>query len=415
MHTSDCLEHANQRGITPDNVCHSSIASSIISTLVGDCTHPIMGSTDIITAMIHCASVGLHPLHDTWPYSLNIAQRMTTKNITTSNITLPTDSTSDTHLQTTVARYICIKVTFVSTVDGNNIGISTHPLHHTQYKLLNLDGICYPCGMMYTVLDRRCSCISGINTVVLYNSQPNDSITPNMGSMYHCGNIDMTFVTDHTINVTYYTGHGAKYINHHCLNIVNYMSAISMITAISVNAMIGNNEDNINMHLSDGRLSSYTTGNRSTLHVKLDLNDINNAHTGTGFEQIAYTFTNDYGEINEYQAYTCEFYYNDRMGYRIIQSWMLHHVLVTTNDNSMCNLGVTNNYLFQTKGYYLYGIQLIREHVMNRGKRIVNLCLGIHMLIYWMTKANRRGVTCTEKYGFVWYLFVPLFVRKSSF
>jgi hypothetical protein len=77
--------------------------------------------------------------------------------------------------------------------------------------------------------------------------------------------------------------------------------------------MIGNNGDNINMHLSDGLLSSYTKGNRSTLHVKLDLDDTNNAHTGTGFEQIAYTFTNDCGETSEDHTDTYGLNYNVRV------------------------------------------------------------------------------------------------------
>ena len=35
-------------------------------------------------------------------------------------------------------------------------------------------------------------------------------------------------------------------------------------------------------------------------------------------------------------------------------------------------------------------------------------------LIAWILKANRRGVTCTGEYGFVWYLVIPLFVSESS-
>ena len=105
---------------------------------------------------------------------------------------------------------------------------------------------------------------------------------------------------------------------------MNYMSAISMIMVICVNTMIGNNEDNINMHLSDDTLSGYITGNRSTLQIELSRNDTHNAHTGARFEQIAYTSTNDYGEINVYHTcvYDCD--YNDKMDYASVYTHIGH-------------------------------------------------------------------------------------------
>ena len=49
----------------------------------------------------------------------------------------------------------------------------------------------------------------------------------------------------------------------------------------------------------------------------------------------------------------------------------------------------------------------IWDHMVKRGKLIVDLCLKTSMLISWTTKSNRRGVRCTGDCEFVWYLFVP--------
>ena len=218
---------------------------------------------------------------------------------------------------------------------------------------------------------------------------------------------------------------------------MNYMSAISMIMVICVNTMIGNNEDNINMHLSDDTLSGYITGNRSTLQIELSRNDTHNAHTGARFEQIAYTFTNDYGEINVYHTCVYDFDYNDKMDYAsvythighmnnvtartfgasvseivlflIIQSWK-----VVTSDNSMCNIGMGKCYLFQMRGCYMHGIQPTTVCVMKLWTLIVDLCP-----VSRITKANRRGVTCTglctDLFGILLYPYLlgsHLFVRE---
>ena len=99
----------------------------------------------------------------------------------------------------------------------------------------------------------------------------------------------------------------------------------------------------------------------------------------------------------------------------IMQSWKLGHDIGVTSDYSIYDSGMRFQYLFQLKACYLSDIRTIQDRIRKQGKLIADLCLETYVLISWMTKSNRRGVTCTGDYGFVWYLFVPLFVRESSF
>ena len=168
--------------------------------------------------------------------------------------------------------------------------------------------------------------------------------------------------------------------------------------------------------------------------IELSYNNTDNTHTGTGSESLTGIVTYDYGEINADHTYIDQSNdYMDNVMVRvcdtlssndaivmdqydaIIRSWELDHVYGDTNDNSMYHGGMRYCYLLQLWDCYLSGIQAIRDQVATGRKLIVDLYLEACILISWMTKSNRRGVTCTGDYGFVWHPFVPLFVRKSSF
>ena len=166
-------------------------------------------------------------------------------------------------------------------------------------------------------------------------------------------------------------------------------------------------------------------------------NDTGNTHDDGEQELLPYiVMTSDPGKISKNYSCAFESVSNDWMNDVVIrthdalssnvamvknqydtimQSWKLDNELGFTLDNSMHVNEMKPCYLFQLTILYMHVVQTDGEYVMKRGKLTLDLCLGTRILISWMTKANRRGVTCTGEYGFVWYLVVPLFVKKSSF
>ena len=105
-----------------------------------------------------------------------------------------------------------------------------------------------------------------------------------------------------------------------------------------------------------------------------------------------------------------------------IQSSRMDHEIELPVNKWMHGNNMKICYLFQFTKLFMHGTRMVREYVMKRENLIVDLCLGTRILIYWMTKANRRGVTCTgdswrctDLFGIFSYSYLlgsPLFERE---
>ena len=447
VHTSNYFEYAIQQGITSDNVRRYSITPSAISTLVGDCTHPNMGSMDIVIVTTRCAFVGLHPLHgNTWPYSLNIVQRMTfnTAPIDGLEKDLPCGTLNwdgNTVIVYTAA-FDCTIINAINYLSARSVTYSTSSDAHKSISAYA------PRGTANIVL----AYMSGINTAISCHLQRDNAITLSTGSAYRYGiPSDTTYIS---------LGYSNIGNNHNDIGIILVDGTLVSSTIHPLNKMCHSVHNNLNsstmdtndndlgnvdrfsMPRTNARVSDYITSNHELMPgCKLDRCSTDNTHTGTGSEeslacavtydetQMYITYNNEMntlwmrasnGCMNCIMIRECE-----RSSSRcniviiqydtIMQSWKLDNEMGFTLDNSMHVNEMKPCYLFQLTILYMHVVQTDGEYVMKRGELTLDLCLGTRILISWMTKANRRGVTCTGEYGFVWYLVVPLFVRKSSF
>ena len=231
------------------------------------------------------------------------------------------------------------------------------------------------------------------------------------------------------------------------------------------NTMVVNNNC-ITTHLSDHVPDWVTNDHESMSRINSNHINTNNTHPDDGYELLEYIVTRDYGEIIEVCVYTYEFGSNDGMDvtstyrsnncmsdavvrtcYRLLsavdqynttsQSWSLNHDEGSTNNNMIYDDGMEHCSLFSMNVYYVAGIKTLTRRLEQNGsshtidtgtthgelesrvchsanKRGFRTTIGLwkqhvhNQLIYKMTKAYRRGVTCTGEYGFVWYLFCTL-------
>ena len=446
VHTSNYFGYAIQQGITSDNVRRYSITPSAISTLVGNCTHPNMGSIDIVIVTTRCAFVGLHPLHgNTWPYSLNIVQRMTINTAPIDGLEkdLPC-STLNWDGNTVIVYTAAFDCTIINAINYLSARSMTYSTSSDVHKSISAYA---PRGTAYIVL----AYMSGINTAISCHLQRDNAITLSTGSVYRYG------ISSYTTYISLgYSNIGNNHndtgmilvdgtlvsstihpLNKMCHSVHNNLNSSTMDT----NDNDLGNVDSFSMSRTNARVSDYITSNHESMSdCKLDCCNTDNTHNGTGSEeplacavtydetQMYITYNNEMntlwmrasnGCMNCVMIRECE-----RSSSRcdiviiqydtIMQSWKLDNEMGFTLDNSMHVNEMKPCYSFQLTILYMHVVQTDMEYVMKRGKLTLDLCLGTRILISWMTKANRRGVTCTGEYGFVWYLVASVLVKSSE-
>ena len=464
---SNISPHAcNDNGIRePINSCI--ITSNDINTLVEDCTHPSMGSTYIMSAMIRCVSTRLHI---TWHYSPDIAQRTTISGaapiIGHINLVLMCDE-RDLAYETLdwnntanayTAEYGYALINVIDYLSDAHKNISAYAQH----------------GTAYIVLGYNCSCTSGINTALTLRTGsihrygiPPDTTDINHGRSNNGINyseIGIMFVDGTLVSSITYLPDTIQHLVHHNIN----------NSTINTDDNAFGNNDNISIHLFVDHMLDYVANNHESMSRINSNYKAKNTHTDAGYELSGCIVTLDYGQFNKSYVYTYEpgcddgidtaltctsnsymsndanrtcgrssssneivaFKYNT-----IVQSQ--DHGSMDTSDKFICVCGVENCYLFGMRDCYIPWRTLKRRQeeigssrsfdtrtthgelesrvCHSTSRRGLGTIIGLwtrHMhnqLNDRMTKAYRRGVTCTGEYGFVWYLVVPLFVRKSSF
>ena len=242
-------------------------------------------------------------------------------------------------------------------------------------------------------------------------------------------------------------------------------------TANGIKAILGN-DDSICIPFNDHTarvVSDYITANYDlTLMPGINAccnDNTNNTHVDVGHNILPYVATYDYGEISRY--YSCAFKFvsnswlndditrtcgslsgneavvKDQYEETNVQSWMMDRVQQGTNNNTMHDDEMENCYLLGMKVCYVPSQTMTRRlgrigssHTIetptthgelesrvcrSAGRRGLDTIFELwkkHMhnnLIGWMTKAYRRGVTCTEEYGFAWHPFCTLICSEVLF
>ena len=264
--------------------------------------------------------------------------------------------------------------------------------------------------------------------------------------------------SEHTIDTMmwYNTSRVDSYININDTVVSNKRDGISNV----VNAPIDNN-NSVSIQLFDERMPNYIVNiHEWTSRIKFNRNNTSVSHTDAEYKLTACIVTSDHVENNtDDTLYTNEFDYNDGLNAAStctnnkcvnnamvgtvdrllkdngiatkIRSWMLDRVQHGTNNNTMhvyemedCYLlGMTacyvpwstmtrqlerigSNHAIETRTTHRELDNAVYHSASRRGLGVIPglwKTHGLNQLNDRMTKAYRRGVTCTRKYGFVWY------------
>ena len=296
---SNISPHAcNDNGIRePINSCI--ITSNDINTLVEDCTHPSMGSTYIMSAMIRCVSTRLHI---TWHYSPDIAQRTTISGaapiIGHINLVLMCDE-RDLAYETLdwnntanayTAEYGYALINVIDYLSDAHKNISAYAQH----------------GTAYNVLGYNCSCTSGINTALTLRTGsihrygiPPDTTDINHGRSNNGINyseIGIMFVDGTLVSSITYLPDTIQHIVHHNMN----------NSTINTDDNAFGNNDNISIHLFVDHMLDYVANDHESMSRINSNYKAKNTHTDAGYELSGCIVTLDYGQFNKSYVYTYE-------------------------------------------------------------------------------------------------------------